>query len=555
VDLLPLVHLLFAVLASWRLTELVTLDRITAGIRQRWPHYLWGCFRCVSVWAGIAVTGAYLLWPWLNWPLAFAWLYLAKVDRRNLRAQQPELANPFRRLWRLVRDVFIDERGYFGKPIVQLRSAGRGGSGPTVSGVEIVAASCNFADVQNAIDGAADGSVVVVPAGNCVWNQQLEVTKKITLRGAGIGQTNISGTGRLHLQTSGTTGRYRVTGFSFNLGNPLAQILIDGTGAGNWRLDHNACAHVSGERCVLINSDTYGLLDHWTVTSPVSRISFEQHGGTNGDGGSACFKNPLALGSNSTGADAIYVEDSTFTYTSFKAGNTHVDGYGCARVVSRHNAIRNGQFIMHGTAVQNFRGTFSYEVYNSTFTFDDNIDNSTDTAFYVMSTRGGTGVVHNNTITATARHSISAASEFYGVQNDRDRPDSATVWPSPWNSQCDGTVRKICNNQVGALTCTTDGDCPPGGACVQMDGGGTLGYPCRDQIGRGQDIGSPAGSSQQLSPVYVWNNTVNGSAAVANIYSPNSGTHAQAHIVENRDFFNSALPGYSTFTYPHPLQA
>jgi hypothetical protein len=74
--MMPFLHLVAAVLASWRLTELVVHDRLTAPLRTRWPGYLWTCPRCVSVWAGMAVTALYVWWPWGNWPLALAWLYL-----------------------------------------------------------------------------------------------------------------------------------------------------------------------------------------------------------------------------------------------------------------------------------------------------------------------------------------------------------------------------------------------------------------------------------------------------------------------------------------------
>lgn len=70
------VHILAAVAATWRLTDMILGDRIFEPIRKRFPGYLLTCPRCVSVWAGIACTAAYLLWPWANWPLALSWSYL-----------------------------------------------------------------------------------------------------------------------------------------------------------------------------------------------------------------------------------------------------------------------------------------------------------------------------------------------------------------------------------------------------------------------------------------------------------------------------------------------
>jgi hypothetical protein len=78
--LLAIFHVGAAILACWRLTELITSDRISARLRKRYPIYLWSCPRCVSVWAGIVTIVAYLYLPWLNWPLALAWTYLVHLD-------------------------------------------------------------------------------------------------------------------------------------------------------------------------------------------------------------------------------------------------------------------------------------------------------------------------------------------------------------------------------------------------------------------------------------------------------------------------------------------
>lgn len=78
-------HLVSMVLASFRLVEIVTLDRISAPIRDRFPHYFWTCGRCVSVWTGAIAVGVFMLAPWLNWPLALSWLYIAFGDWLSAR--------------------------------------------------------------------------------------------------------------------------------------------------------------------------------------------------------------------------------------------------------------------------------------------------------------------------------------------------------------------------------------------------------------------------------------------------------------------------------------
>ena len=79
------VHLVAAILAVWRITDLLTVDRISLKLRQRFPWYVFGCQRCLSVWAGVFVTAIFFLWPWANWPLAFSWLYIWHNETVTIR--------------------------------------------------------------------------------------------------------------------------------------------------------------------------------------------------------------------------------------------------------------------------------------------------------------------------------------------------------------------------------------------------------------------------------------------------------------------------------------
>jgi hypothetical protein len=79
-----------------------------------------------------------------------------------------------------------------------------------------------------------------------------------------------------------------------------------------------------------------------------------------------------------------------------------------------------------------------------------------------------------------------------------------------------------------------------------------------DQPGRGQGdllannppintkTGTAAWPHQALEPCYFWKNTLNG--------QPTSGTSIYPNIQEGRDYYNGKpMPGYTPFTYPHPL--
>ena len=80
---LQVVHTIFAIMATFRLVDMFMSDRITVGLRVRWPLYVWSCQRCLSVWCGVLATIFFLFVPWLNWPLALSWFYLTKETWRR----------------------------------------------------------------------------------------------------------------------------------------------------------------------------------------------------------------------------------------------------------------------------------------------------------------------------------------------------------------------------------------------------------------------------------------------------------------------------------------
>ena len=80
---LGLLHLVALLLATFRLTEALAADQVFAPLRAQmnpWLRYLFTCTRCLSVWAGAICVGSFLIWPWLNWPLALSWVYFVHND-------------------------------------------------------------------------------------------------------------------------------------------------------------------------------------------------------------------------------------------------------------------------------------------------------------------------------------------------------------------------------------------------------------------------------------------------------------------------------------------
>ena len=102
----------------------------------------------------------------------------------------------------------------------------------------ISANSCSYADVNTALDNAANGDTVLVPAGTCTWTQSMDFdlaitngrNKYLTLRGAGIDQTIIiDGVSKapypniayLLRWTTVNGGLTRITGFTFRGGSSV----------------------------------------------------------------------------------------------------------------------------------------------------------------------------------------------------------------------------------------------------------------------------------------------------------------------------------------------
>src|SRR3990172_6388177 len=73
---------------------------------------------------------------------------------------------------------------------------------------------CSQTTVQNAINSSSDGDVLVCPAGSWSWSN-VDITKNITLQGAGIGNTIIEITSGGGIESpSSYAGAFRITGFT-----------------------------------------------------------------------------------------------------------------------------------------------------------------------------------------------------------------------------------------------------------------------------------------------------------------------------------------------------
>ena len=304
-------------------------------------------------------------------------------------------------------------------------------------------------------------------------------------------------------------------------------------------------------RSFQIKGPTYGVIDHNNGTTT------GQFGIVEGDSnGNASW----ALGSNLGSADAVYLEDNTLSCNSTTKLWMVADADDGGRVVVRNNTFTNHYAGGHDASSVN-RGLVQYEVYGNTLTSTFNYGEE------LISMRGGTGVVFNNNLITTSSSPFGADTGGSGINFANYRDDSGPggtlgLWTITNVNRCStSTTLKACLDNGSAwrdTTCTTDADCGGTvGSCTMIDGTGTAGYPCRDQI-------VVADNALTIKPWLVWNNKINiNNGGWKNVTSYVRPYNTTPHIVINRDYCENAttMPTtcngvsstYTPYTYPHPL--
>ena len=386
------------------------------------------------------------------------------------------------------------------------------------------AGSCSQAAVSAAVGLASSGDTVNIPAcpSGQGWSTGLTITKGITIQGAGAGQTvlvdNTSSGPMLAFDVNGAD--WRVTGIEFRGGSGGKQwsyILYGGGNSHAFRIDN--CKFYDWKatiRAIWLNGDLWGVIDSnvFDTNNQFIQAIQVQHSNWGGLGsyGDNSWADGDYLGSNKF----VFIEDNTFIGPDKVAYSGIVDSLNGARIVVRYNTIDNDFVVSHGTeSGGRGRGLRAFEVYNNTFNHNGG---AWFTANYI---RSGTGVIYNNTINSSVGSEMARAALF---QNFR-----STGAYAPWG-QCTGSN------------------------AYDQNAGSPAGYACIDQPGRGKgDLmygTTPTPQkwpNQALSAIYVWGNTG---------YSSNQADSDSVHVVLNRDYYvGTAKPGYSAYTYPHPLRS
>ena len=400
---------------------------------------------------------------------------------------------------------------------------------------QVTAQSCSSTDVQAAINSASAGQTVSVPAGNCTWgSNSVAINKAITLNGAGQGVTNIlvnsNPSVNITKQTGGPT-RIKNLSFTGTSANVVPHFIAVG---GPWPngqpvIFQNVTFNANGGTMVDVGTPGGAIFSHiaFVGTWDNALVTIKDPGET------TSWHTPDTLGSkDTTGFANVYIEDSTFIGGS----NGVTDCDDSCRMVVRHNTFGfggrdSGGPNSHGQD-SSPQGMRHFEIYSNSFLFPDKTctagNSSLSNTNQFIWIRGGTGVIYNNNFDHL----------------------SSTCW---------GTKTEIKLSNRGAE------DDRPQGTCSATH------YPVPHQIGQNNN-----GSSDFTDPIWFWGNngatiSVSGSWGWGNPCGFDWNTFFQW----GRDGSNSSLnlsllslsvngvsvsglggspkPGYTAYTYPHPL--
>jgi len=392
------------------------------------------------------------------------------------------------------------------------------------------AATCSSTDVQTAINTAVTGDTVEIPAGNCTW------TTAVTFPTSG--KNNV----KIHCDSPTTTvitvGVSAAIQFKKNSGVRLTNCGFKQVSSGidnwvtfqgqNFRVDHSTFTNTFGLGTGAVAKHAIAIFSPDSATNhPTGVVDnntfYDSDVIVQGGLQSSQEDNNIWFEASTIGAatpvGVVYVETNTFIMTPAKC--CAIDSNTGGRYVFRYNTVTNSDVNAHSVQGKH-RAARSWEIYNNTF-------NATSAWQQAIYQRGGTGVIFSNTITGSYSYSI--------IFDNRRSNEVFTATPS------------------GPGSCA--GSSPENS---YWDGNTTVGWPCRDQIGRGVDaslwditFSNPA-PLQASEPAYIWSNTKSGVATtptVAGCSNTIKTNGSCADIVLNRDYFNSTLVGYTAFAYPY----
>jgi len=396
------------------------------------------------------------------------------------------------------------------------------------------------ANVQACINDAANkgGEVIIsLPSGtSSAWGSTLNVNMsgwitptKLTIQGQGINSTTINAdSGVSAINVSGKLGiPWRITGIKFTGIGSRESDIFIGGLCNNWRVDNSYFYRSGATNTIWVG--------YYKTYGVIDHNTFEDDSGETiavWSSADSLAKESWAEQTYPGGVQNTYIEDNTFIYTAYEcaldsAVHAVTGGLG-GRYVFRHNTVTVNSSICWGTIIDAHGSCWPLLTYPSTRWFEAYNNNISGVGVGEgMRWRGSDGIFFNNTISGVILVDLMGDGMYCGECGYSPDPCNTQAWPS-------------------------------------------LG---------------------QMKNGYLWNNTLNDSAADPSVntspniptfiqlnrdyYLPTSGTYANRPGTCNAPATNYVAPGYwatdqntlytctapntwtayyTPYTYPHPLR-
>lgn len=405
--------------------------------------------------------------------------------------------------------------------------------------------SPDYASVSSCVSSASPGDTINVQAGSATWSSELPITKAVSIIGAGIGNTIISGTNRgdyqylISYSNASNANLFRVSGFTFNITNqrciylnnnatlPIQKMI---------RIDHNRFTNASTTSHSAVNNDgCYGVIDHNTVDS----VSYPFSAWGDEGAGTWYWQNVPAVvfGSDNN----MYYEDNTISGVTMVVSDSDTGG----RYAYRYNTISaSGEFWdLHGPGSGGGQSSMGGEFYGN------NLNGA-----YITNQRGARELVFYNNKTTSGGFGMQPEADASYVYPDEafnnnyyfnNRPQLTGSPSISFNCYCRGVGFVACGTNCGFnwypnpnVNYWSDNTSCEGSTCSTLSTG----------VGCGTLANLPANCTVGVGYWATNQSCTNLTGMVgASPTTPISGTLYKCTST------NTWTAYYTPFTYPHPL--
>lgn len=423
---------------------------------------------------------------------------------------------------------------------------------PVSAQTTVPANSCAAADVQAAVNSAANGDIVTIPGGKCIWSTTVTKpnTKGITIAGAGQGVTVITVSATMggnrrafDLYVEPGNALTRLTGLSIDhglidCGTFCSPVAVIGEGLDVYRIDHVDLIGIGRASAGVLQvhnasgieypdgAELSGLIDSNVIACaqtvntschPIAIVASPPWDGpsslaTNLSWGHGrAHSRPAVYGSNT----CTYVENNIFEMGGFYHDGV-TDTFGGARLCFRFSLVKGSALGGHGFDSAGYRSAVLFEGYRSVFLLGAAGPNC---GF----SRGGAWLFFDNRCT----HPDSPKPVAFSTYRARPETFAPLFGKCDGSSPFDGNLGSGTNLQV---------------AYPSIGTGQNPGWPCMDQQGWHFDEDGGAGFVPMRA--YQFNNSdgAGGQVGISN-YEGGAG-NLQNYITCNREYF----VGNATFT-------